>query len=771
MSSKKMSHLDRILKQARISIRKGRKVVPIPPRRKGPKLKNWTGADITEEKLKHYFGESDNLGWLTGEPSGNLVDIDLDCDAAVTLARIFLPKTDRIHGRESRPASHYWYYSEPLLAHTKFTDRNGECLLELRSSRQQTMVPPSVHPSGERLYWEETGEPGHVDGRVLEAAVGKLAAATLLVRHYPERGHRHEAAMALAGMLLRGGWSEEDIRHFVEAVAEAAEDEQASERVRDVESTIKRLAQGGTATGAPMLASIAGDDVVGRIRKCLNLGSPVDVASAGWANPAALGDELPPVDRFSLDWLPSKLRPLVEDVSDLMQTPMDYAAAAAIVSLAGCVNRRAIVRPKSKDRSWAVVPNLWGVIIAPPGLMKSPVLNSIVAPLNRIEDRWRAGHADGVAQYEKAKLQAELREAAWRSQAKAAIGKGKTIPERPKNSAPPPVEQRLVTTDSTFEKLHEILAGNPAGVLVVRDELSGFLSGLDREGREGERGFFQQAWSGNAPYTIDRIGRGSIHVPAVCVSLLGAIQPARLRWYLADALRGGVNDDGLFQRLQVMVWPDPPAGWNLVDRAPNAAAVKPAERAYINLANLSPDTPVRLSFDSEAQELFYKWWEKLESRVRGDSGLHPAMIGHLSKYRSLMPTVAALFELIDADTDCLSPGDKVLIDVEHAQQAVKFCSYLESHAARVYSCIVSPECRTARELGRHLKKSDLPSPFTTRMVYLKGWSALDSPESVRAALSVLQDAAWVRRVEFPSAVAGGRPSEAWLINPKLRSSK
>ena len=148
-------------------------------------------------------------------------------------------------------------------------------------------------------------------------------------------------------------------------------------------------------------------------------------------------------------------------------------------------------------------------------------------------------------------------------------------------------KRKLVLTDATFEKLHEILGENPGGVLVVRDELTGWLAQLDKQGREGERGFFLQAWNGDGGFTIDRIGRGSIHVPAVCVSLLGNIQPGRLRGYLSEVLEGGPTDDGLFQRFQLLVWPDPPRNWRLVDRLPNRTAAVAAENVYARLANLS----------------------------------------------------------------------------------------------------------------------------------------------------------------------------------------
>lgn len=772
MQKIRRSHRDLVLKQARASIRKGRYIVRVPRGRKGPIDKNWHTQRITEQQIEEYFGEEHNIGWLTGECSGNLGDVDLDCRHAVFAADKFLPSTERIHGRKSNPSSHRWYTPEPMLAPTKFTDIDGSCLLEFRSNGQQTLIPPSVHPSGERLRWEATGEPARVNGVALRTAITKVAAGALLANHYPKEGQRHEAAEALAGLLLRAKWSEAETSEFVEAVAEAADDEESAARVRDVISTAKRLAAGGPATGGPTLASIIGEEVVKRVRQWLQLGIPAEIgAAADWPDPAPLGDELPPVAGFKMDLLPATFRPLVEDVSERMQTPPDYAAAAAVVSLAGCVNRRGMIRPKLNDDSWNVVLNLWGGIVAPPGYMKSPLINAITGPLNRIQDLWRAGHAEKVAEYEESKTQAELRQAVWRSQAKKAMEKAEAIPLQPDSSITPPVEQRLMTTDSTFEKLHEILAANQNGVLVLRDELSGWLAGLDREGHEGERAFFLQAWSGDSSYTMDRIGRGSIHVPAVCVSLFGAIQPARIRWYLGDALRGGASDDGLFQRFQLMVWPDAPSGWKLVDRPANAIAISTAERAYAILANLPADEPVRLRFDPEAQQLFYKWWAQLESKVRGDSGLHPAMVGHLSKYRSLVPTLGGLFEMVDVVTKHRSLGDDPLVNLEHAQQAVNFCAYLESHANRVYSCIVSPECRAARELGRHLKRGDLASPFTTRAIYLKGWSGLDGPDSVRNALAVLQDAGWVRRVDSATPITGGRPAESWQINPKVRGLK
>ena len=281
----------------------------------------------------------------------------------------------------------------------------------------------------------------------------------------------------------------------------------------------------------------------------------------GWPDPAPLNDQLLPVQSLEIELLPSSFRPLVQDVSERMQIPLDYPATTTIVTLAGCVNRRASIQPKEKDDSWLVVPNLFGMIIAPPGFLKSPVQRAITLPLTGIEQMWRAERSQALSDFDREKEIADLRLQAWREKCKSAMKKGETPPIQPDISLVPPAEKRLLLTDSTPEKLHEILNENPAGVLVVRDELGGWLAELSKEGREGERGFYLQAWNGDSSFTIDRIGRGSIHVPNVCVSLLGNIQPSRLRGLLSETLAGGASDDGLLQRFQLMVFPDPPKHW------------------------------------------------------------------------------------------------------------------------------------------------------------------------------------------------------------------
>jgi Protein of unknown function (DUF3987) len=75
-----------------------------------------------------------------------------------------------------------------------------------------------------------------------------------------------------------------------------------------------------------------------------------------------------------------------------------------------------------------------------------------------------------------------------------------------------PVRRRLIVNDTTVEKLGELLNQNPNGVLIFRDELTGFLRTLDCESHETDRAFYLEAWNGTRRFVHDRIGRGTIDI-------------------------------------------------------------------------------------------------------------------------------------------------------------------------------------------------------------------------------------------------------------------
>ncbi len=472
-----------------------------------------------------------------------------------------------------------------------------------------------------------------------------------------------------------------------------------------------------------------------------------------------LPDPLPPAQAFAPEMLPDALRGWCMDAADGLGVPLDFLAVPAIVACAAAIGRVVAVRPKVQDR-WIERAILWGALIGRPSAGKSPAL----APARRMLARLEAGeskeHAERLRDFQAdqavAGAAAENAKKAMRAAIKAgdsakaqALARDATAPEMQA-----PQEPRLVVSDATVEKLGELLNANPRGLLMVRDELTGWLASLDREGRECDRSFWLECWNGTGPFVVDRIGRGTVRIGACAVSVLGGIQPGKLAEYVRGAVKGGMGDDGLMQRFQLAVYPDLPASWRYRDAAPSATCEMRAHETFQRLRAITPefigathgdgfDLPW-LPLTDDARALWIEWQGELMPRLRSDA--EPAhMESHLAKFPALACRLALVLHLIDATNGPVTG--------EAMARALDWCTYLESHARRIYAPLADGGLSAAHALLR--KRKELPEVFTARDVYRKHWGALDQ-DAAAEALDVLKEYGHV--IEHPPEQGTGRPS-------------
>jgi P4 family phage/plasmid primase-like protien len=180
--------------------RRGWSVIPVPHRSKNPGFDGWQRLRLTAATIQdHFNGQPQNIGVLLGEPSGWLVDVDLDHPRAVELATQFLPPTPAVFGRAGKERSHWLYLTTGPVATKKHKSKSAGMIVELRSTGAQTVFPPSAHESGEAIAWvEEAAEPASVDPNELLECVKRLADAVLVElgekRAAAERKERAKAA-------------------------------------------------------------------------------------------------------------------------------------------------------------------------------------------------------------------------------------------------------------------------------------------------------------------------------------------------------------------------------------------------------------------------------------------------------------------------------------------------------------------------------------------------------------------------------------------------
>lgn len=509
-------------------------------------------------------------------------------------------------------------------------------------------------------------------------------------------------------------------------------------------------------------------------------------ANAGWPDPKPIQAALHPVPAFDAETLlPEALRGWIMDEADRMPCPPDFIAAGALVALGAIIGARCAIKPKSRD-PWLIVPNLWGGIVGLPSAKKSPAIGAALKPLDRLIAQAMEAHQADLEAFDAEKTVFEAKKEAIESRIKAAAKdakKGnpdsiaKELQDHRRQAPASPVLRRYKSNDTTVEKLGELLRENPAGLLVMRDELVGLIASWDREGREGERAFYLEAWNGNASFDTDRIGRGSIFVPNLCVAIFGGIQPDRLTGYLEQAANALAND-GMLQRFQVLVFPDH-RDWEWRDRIPAKEARDRAFSVFEALAEFDPEAwgaaPAddfakfpHFRFDEEAQEIFVEWSGDLH-RAKLPAEDHPIIAQHLAKYDKLFPALALIMHLVD----CAATGRRGPVTAEAALRAAAWCEYLETHARRCYGLLIDDGLRAAQALADKVRQGKLQDGFTARDVRRNQWRSLTTDDAVQAALDWLEDEDWLRTEEVGGTGPGtGRRTFRYLINPKaLRPSK
>lgn len=170
------------LDAAREYVRRGWCVVPIPFKQKRPVIKGWEQLRLTDTDLAEYFDQPANIGLILGEPSGSLVDIDLDCVEARAIAGKYLPETTARTGRAGAADSHWWYIATDAKTVQHRDPVTRQMIVELRSTGGQTVVGPSIHPTGQP-YDVLMGEPAIVPAEMLTACVAALANRVIELRH------------------------------------------------------------------------------------------------------------------------------------------------------------------------------------------------------------------------------------------------------------------------------------------------------------------------------------------------------------------------------------------------------------------------------------------------------------------------------------------------------------------------------------------------------------------------------------------------------------
>ncbi len=356
--------------------------------------------------------------------------------------------------------------------------------------------------------------------------------------------------------------------------------------------------------------------------------------------------------------LPTSIEDFARSQAEIMGVDAGGLAAAALAVCAAALPDKITLRVKRHD-DWEESARIWVALIGNPSAKKSPILSAATRPLRSIDDELVRGYLNEKRLYD-------------------------GLDKAGKSEKAPPRQVRARMEDVTVEAAQEILRDSADGVLLIRDELSGWFGSMEKygsgKGAAADRSFWLQAFNGGS-YSVNRVGRGVVAIDNLSVSMLGGIQPEPIRRIAADAA-----DDGLLQRLFPICLGPSSVG---LDVPPSAAVGRYAGLVHQLHQMQRPlqgkMLEVPLKFDPAAQDLRQELSEKHHEMQASWEILNKKLAAHIGKYDGLYARLCVLFHCIEAEG--ARPPTTVSLDT--ARRVADFLhEFLFPHALAFYQNVL-----------------------------------------------------------------------------------
>jgi len=476
---------------------------------------------------------------------------------------------------------------------------------------------------------------------------------------------------------------------------------------------------------------------------------------------------------ISANLIPEPIRDRVVDLSERIGVPVEAVLAPTLVALGRVIGNTRRVYPKAHEEEWFEIATLWSMLVAGPSTRKSATIAQALRPLRDIEEAMYEEYEAGthkraatltIIEGQIGKVQKQIGAAETPAKVELLEDELAKLYEREaeaKRSAP-----RLVVNDVTVEKLGELLAENPRGLVTVRDELSGLFAQMNAVGRENDRSFLLEAYNADGSYTFDRIGRGTTRVPSVSLSIVGGIQPEVVKPLIRKSIETA-GGDGFLSRFQLPVMYDLGSTPQAEDRPVNQAAADRARtiferlqaQAQQHLSNPHTVSKTGFHFEPDAQKHMDAWRLSIEARIQSPelSGF-PAFQAHLGKTAGFGMRLALLFHAIDEADG--RPSE--YITLEQAKAATDVAEYYVKHAEVLYECSSVQGLQDAHRLLKRFQNGDFDD--RTKTTDIQRATRLDRADLMEA-LEVLQGYGWVQVRHQKNQ--GARASTVVHLHPNL----
>jgi hypothetical protein len=300
----------------------------------------------------------------------------------------------------------------------------------------------------------------------------------------------------------------------------------------------------------------------------------------------------------------------------------------------------------------------------------------------------------------------------------------------------------------------------PKGVVVMRDEIAGWLLSLNQYNDAG-RAFWIEAYGGR-PYRVERVKLPEpLIIPRLAVSVHGSIQPEKLAELFREA------DDGLLARF-LWTWPNP-LEFRLSRRAPGVQfAIEALDR--LRLLDLrpahgdAPAMPIYVPLTETALPALEEFAREMQGKQEEAGGLLRSAYG---KARGVAIRLALVLVFLRWCAEGgMTPPPDAIPEGAFLDACDLTSDYFMATAARVYGdAAATPDQRRAATLARWIWKTRPAVVHVRTMQREVRLPGLTSAEPIHAACAELIEAGWLKAPGRAGIL--GRPAARYAVNPTI----
>ena len=484
-------------------------------------------------------------------------------------------------------------------------------------------------------------------------------------------GERNNKAFSAAGHL----WAFVDdagSRLSESQIAELMADWNAGNQPPLPEAELQRAIASARTNGTPRADKLPAGQVKNENRYAVD----VDAKNAGKRS-----KRVDTADRF----VPFPLKDLGPVLADFCQQVAASVgcdpAFPATYALAVCASAIGSSRSIFLKPDWPVPCILWTMCIGESGSGKSPPLRACMEPLNVRRSAYNAEFTQAMTEFRR-----EYRE--YKKRMKD-YDRGEIDAEPPEPKRP--LHRRCSMNDTTIHAIAGVLADNARGVLLCRDELSGWLTGFDRfsKGRSGasaECPIWLELYNANS-IEVDRKSECQyLAVESPHVSITGGIQPGIFK----RAMSSEMQDNGLQARFLMTYPPRGVKQWR--DDSLSDDTREKYQRLIDALFELKQESlpgqnlcPAALSLSAEAKRLLQCWVDRHGVEQHTMTGLLAAT---WSKMEEAPGRLSIVLHCVQQVTNGVEDHFAVSADV--MQQALSIAEWFKSEALRIHRLMQEP---------------------------------------------------------------------------------